>query len=96
MISKVKPIDTIEEIPFPGWVSFESKQPLAREGDHLVSSSGNERFPIVDEIPRFVGMFSYVSAFGLQWNHYRRTQLDSYTGLPISRDRLRRNLGEDL
>jgi len=30
---------------------------------------------------------SYASSFGLQWNRFRRTQLDSHTGLPLSRDR---------
>jgi len=27
-------------------------------------------------------------SFGFQWNAHRRTQLDSYAGLPISRERL--------
>jgi ubiquinone/menaquinone biosynthesis C-methylase UbiE len=30
----------------------------------------------------------YAGSFGLQWNAHRRTQLDSYTGLPLSRTRL--------
>ena len=36
---------------------------------------------------------SYVDAFGLQWNKFRETQLDSFTGTTISRDRLLRQLG---
>jgi len=39
---------------------------------------------------------SYASSFGLQWNAYRRTQLDSATGTTISRDRLTRMLGGSL
>ncbi|HEY0787434.1 MAG TPA: methyltransferase domain-containing protein, partial [Thermoanaerobaculia bacterium] len=39
---------------------------------------------------------SYADAFGAQWRRYSRTQLDSYTGTTISRDRLRRCLGEEL
>ena len=31
---------------------------------------------------------SYAGSFGYQWNLHRRTQLDSFTGLPISRQRL--------
>ncbi len=46
-------------------------------------------------IPRFAGS-AYTAAFGAQWNRYRRTQLDSYTGTTISRDRARRCLGERL
>jgi 2-polyprenyl-3-methyl-5-hydroxy-6-metoxy-1,4-benzoquinol methylase len=38
----------------------------------------------------------YAAAFGAQWKKYRRTQLDSYTGTSISRDRARRCIGEDL
>jgi SAM-dependent methyltransferase len=30
----------------------------------------------------------YAGSFGLQWNVHRKTQLDSYTGLPLSRNRL--------
>lgn len=44
-------------------------------------------FPIVDSIPRFVGSDNYASNFGFQWNKFRSTQLDSHSGLPISRDR---------
>ncbi|HJQ10159.1 MAG TPA: methyltransferase domain-containing protein [Gemmatimonadaceae bacterium] len=49
----------------------------------LVSARG-DRYPIVDSIPRFVGEENYAQSFGLQWTHFRRTQLDSYSGLPIS------------
>ncbi len=51
------------------------------------------RFPVVGSIPRFVDSDGYASAFGLQWKHYSRTQLDSYTGTTVSRDRLLRCLG---
>jgi 2-polyprenyl-3-methyl-5-hydroxy-6-metoxy-1,4-benzoquinol methylase len=39
-------------------------------------------------IPRFVGDSGYTASFGMQWNLHRRAQLDSHTGLPISRTRL--------
>ncbi len=41
-------------------------------------------------------MTSYADAFGAQWNKYRATQLDSYTKVPITRDRLWRCLGPKL
>lgn len=52
--------------------------------------------PVVGGIPRFVPSDGYASGFGLQWKHFRRTQLDSYTGTTISRDRLARCLGGSL
>jgi len=50
-------------------------------------------FPIIKGIPRFVSAENYASSFGLQWNTFRKTQLDSYTNTTISRDRLSRILG---
>jgi SAM-dependent methyltransferase len=41
-------------------------------------------------------MGQYASAFGDQWNRWQLTQLDSHTGVPISRDRLLRCLGHEL
>lgn len=53
-------------------------------------------YPVVDQIPRFVPVENYSSSFGLQWNTFRSTQMDSYTGLTISRDRLTRIVGGSL
>jgi SAM-dependent methyltransferase len=39
-------------------------------------------------IPRFVRDDGYAESFGEQWNRYRRVQLDSATGKPLSRRRL--------
>jgi SAM-dependent methyltransferase len=50
-------------------------------------------FPLVNGIPRFVSTANYASSFGLQWNTFRKTQLDSYTNTSISQDRLSRILG---
>src|SRR5882724_7301789 len=52
--------------------------------------------PVVRDIPRFVDSSNYASAFGLQWTTFRRTQLDSYSGTNISRDRLARCFGGSL
>jgi len=52
-------------------------------------------YKIINDIPRFVRQDNYSAAFGEQWKRYRRTQLDSYTGSPITETRLRRCLGEE-
>jgi len=53
------------------------------------------RFPTSDfhGIPSFVEDEPYVSAFGLQWLKHAKTQLDSHTGMTITRDRLSRMFG---
>jgi SAM-dependent methyltransferase len=66
---------------------------VAREDDHgieiatLRCQSCGQAFPIVSHVPRFVPADSYANSFGFQWNKFRKTQLDSQSGLPISRDR---------
>jgi SAM-dependent methyltransferase len=56
------------------------------EGD-LVTPDGRHAYPIRGGIPRFVSSENYAASFGLQWNRFRETQLDSRSGLSISRDR---------
>jgi SAM-dependent methyltransferase len=53
----------------------------------LVSTTSANRYPIRDFIPRFVAESNYADSFGLQWNSFRQTQLDSLSGRPISHDR---------
>jgi SAM-dependent methyltransferase len=53
----------------------------------LVAEDGQHRYPIRDFIPRLAPESNYADNFGLQWNKFRRTQLDSYSGQPISADR---------
>lgn len=47
-------------------------------------------------IARFIDRDTYADNFGSQWKKFPRTQLDSYTGVPLSRDRLIRCLGNEL
>lgn len=63
-------------------------------GEHSEIESGLLRcsgcsatYVIKDYIPRFVPADNYASNFGFQWNRFQRTQLDSYNGTNISRDR---------
>src|SRR5438445_4709008 len=53
----------------------------------LACARCGREYEIAGQIPRFVSRDNYASNFGFQWNEFRRTQLDSHTGLPISRRR---------
>ena len=53
----------------------------------LVSEDGRHRYSIHEGIPRFVPESNYADNFGMQWNHFRQTQLDSHSGHPISANR---------
>ena len=65
----------------------------------LVAEDGAQRYPIRDFIPRFVLESNYADNFGMQWNRFRQTQLDSFSGHPISAQRFWKTTGwkpEDL
>lgn len=68
--------------------------PTSQSGENGSSSSSlsclrcHATFPIRDGIPRFVCPANYAGSFGYQWNLHRQAQLDSHTGLTISRRRL--------
>jgi 2-polyprenyl-3-methyl-5-hydroxy-6-metoxy-1,4-benzoquinol methylase len=57
------------------------------ESGWLFSEDGQHRYPLRNGIPRFVPESNYADNFGMQWNHFRKTQLDSHSGHPISADR---------
>src|ERR671920_144912 len=77
---------------------LEHAEPFRHEGRRvedareLVCARGC-RVPVVGNVPRFVGADNYAAAFGIQWNAFRKTQLDSQNGTTIFRDRLARCLG---
>ena len=69
------------------------------ESGLLVCKGCSNSYPIVQSVPRFVSADNYCKNWGLQWNRFRLTQLDSYTGHPISRERFLGSTGwsrEDL
>jgi 2-polyprenyl-3-methyl-5-hydroxy-6-metoxy-1,4-benzoquinol methylase len=75
--------------------------PLLLESDdtgsaRLLACTQGCRVPFVNGVPRFVPAHNYAAGFGLQWKAFRKTQLDSYTGTTVSRDRLARCLGAAL
>lgn len=63
------------------------RSPLLRKADELACSGCAARYPILDNIPRFVPLENYSESFGFQWNLHAKTQLDGHNGLSISRDR---------
>jgi 2-polyprenyl-3-methyl-5-hydroxy-6-metoxy-1,4-benzoquinol methylase len=72
--------------------------PLQHDGgnaDVLICSRGH-RWPVRGGIARFVADDEYAASFGMQWNHFRKTQIDRYNGTTISRDRFRLVTGWDL
>jgi 2-polyprenyl-3-methyl-5-hydroxy-6-metoxy-1,4-benzoquinol methylase len=82
-------ICTAHSLPFAG------DGASAKESTVLTCASGC-RVPVIRGIPRFVDSENYAAAFGLQWNAFSKTQLDSYTGLTLSKDRLAGALGASL
>ena len=54
---------------------------------YLVSEDNLHKYQVVKGIPRFVPKENYADNFGMQWNYFRKTQLDSFSGQSISADR---------
>ena len=55
--------------------------------ENSLKDSLNNVFPIINNIPRFVPSDNYSSSFGMQWNIFAKTQLDSFTNTTITEDR---------
>jgi SAM-dependent methyltransferase len=81
--------------PFIQLICKAHSLPLNEQESSLACEQGCT-YEILDNIPRFVPINNYASSFGMQWNTFRTTQLDSHTGLTISRDRLTRIAGGSL
>jgi SAM-dependent methyltransferase len=80
---------------WPCWCCPVHGDPLAVYDDILLCVAGDS-YRVRNGIPRFVATSQYSGSFGAQWIKYRITQLDSYTGFSITRDRIQRCLGEKL
>ena len=67
-------------------MTYDSDQSVDREfiRESLRCQNCSAVYQIVDGIPRFVPDDNYAQSFGFQWNAHEKTQLDSYTGRPIS------------
>ncbi|MCS6934559.1 MAG: class I SAM-dependent methyltransferase [Chitinophagales bacterium] len=75
------------------YISPVSGRPLSCNEKYWQTDDGSERYEIINGIVRFVPSDNYAEAFGLQWNTYKKIQLDSYTGKNYSAERLQRCLG---
>ena len=53
----------------------------------LFTADKKNKYPISNFIPRFVPKSNYADNFGMQWNKFSQTQLDSYSNLPVSKNR---------
>jgi SAM-dependent methyltransferase len=69
--------------------SFAEQNGEVKSGE-LVTADGLHRYAIREFVPRFVPERNYAENFGIQWNRFRRTQLDSVSGIGISRTRFYR------
>jgi len=82
---------------FPRLVCPIDLSPLRLFPDASFSCAKGHRYGNTRGIPRLVTSDrSYADGFGQQWKKFRVTQLDSYSRTTISRDRLRRCLGDGL
>jgi SAM-dependent methyltransferase len=78
------------------YVCIECKQLLfpynsgksGRDGDFFRCGNCDAEYPVVSVEPRFVPGENYAGSFGFQWNKHRKTQLDSFSGLDISKRRV--------
>ena len=68
-------------------------QPLRRHGDRLVTPDGAHSYPVVREVPRFVGSDLYTRSFSFEWNVHNSTQFDSHRADSYSEDTLREKTG---
>ncbi|MEP6615517.1 MAG: methyltransferase domain-containing protein [Ginsengibacter sp.] len=77
---------------FPKYYNRRARENYLEHNGHL--DCDGLRVEIKNEIPRFAPSGSYAALFGEQWNKYKKTQLDSYSGTSITMDRLNRCLGD--
>ena len=73
--------------------SLRVAQTQSQEGQRLLEgtlqcTSCPRQYPVRGAVPRFVPAENYSSSFGYQWILHARTQYDSFTQIPISRQRL--------
>lgn len=83
LIDKLRCPETNQRLILEG----KESRPGDIENGTLATVDGRHRYPIRGGIPRFVPESTYADNFGMQWNQFRQTQLDSFSGHPISAER---------
>ena len=83
---------------FVKYYDKENNQEFLIEGDKLILKNVNDKrsVRIINLIPRFVEDSNYADNWGFQWNKFQITELDSKTGLTLSKERLARCFNYDL
>ncbi len=76
---------------FPSFYNRKRNEPFINKDNRLFS--GEKEIPERKGIKYFADTNTYASLFGDQWKQYKKTQLDSYSGSPITEKRLNRCLG---
>ena len=74
-------------INFVPFVNPKTQSPLKKTFNYFIDIFTNEKFPILNKIPRFCDKENYSSSFGFQWNTFRETQLDSKSNTDLSYQR---------
>ncbi len=64
-------------------------QTLKIESGMLTCRECTTQYPVIRGVPRFVPQDHYTQAFGYQWLQHAKTQNDSFTGMPVSENRIR-------
>lgn len=72
---------------FEYYVDPLDKTTLTLEKDYLISKNG-KKYPIINNIPRFVDTNNYSNSFGFQWNYFHDTQVDKFNNTVISKERV--------
>ena len=57
------------------------------ETNQYFTNKNGKVFQIRNNVVDFVELDDYSESFGMQWNIFNKTQLDSYTGHKITHDR---------
>lgn len=70
-------------------ISSDNHIPEKIEEGFLLCTKCDTHYPITRGIPRFVPQDHYTTAFGYQWLQHAKTQYDSFTGMPVSENRIR-------
>ena len=60
---------------------------LNESHENLTCQKCGKKYPIVDNIPRFVELENYADSFGFQWNLFNKTQHDKYNKYNHSKKR---------
>jgi 2-polyprenyl-3-methyl-5-hydroxy-6-metoxy-1,4-benzoquinol methylase len=79
---------------FPEFYDRKKNKPYVNKNNRLFCD--DLEVPEKNGIKYFAPTNTYASLFGDQWKQYKKTQLDSYSGSPISETRLNRCLGDEL